>query len=222
MRRLLLSLAVVLPIAVIALAPRGATAPDGPLRVVTGDPVRVVVSAQPSAATIEARTRDALSDAATSARDPAMREEWLRLRDDTDALETLATRAEASLSSGGAAALAFPMFAVDASGKRLTIIAMTIEIIPGRSGIAMSRDHEDGHAEVNDQLALRCGPGIASALTERGLRGVALEVAIAERLRELADIAHEQYHDTVASARLGSHVRLATEASRDVASAHCD
>ncbi len=218
---MLLPLALVVPVAAIALVPRGQTGPDGPLRVVTGNPVRVVVSANPSAATIEARTRDALTDAASSARDPAMRSEWLRLRDDARALEILATRAEASLSSGRAAALAFPMFAVDASGDRLTIVAMTIEILPGRSGMATSRDHEDGHAEVNDQLALRCGPGIARTLTERGMRGAVLEAAIAERLRELADVAHAQYHDTVASARLGSHVRLATEASRNVAAAHC-
>jgi hypothetical protein len=195
--------------------------PDGPLRVVTGEPVRVVLPVNASPADIAARTTAAIDTAAQSARTPEMRAELVRLAADRSAIRRIGSEGHASLASGEAAALAFPWFRVDASTDRLTIYTVTVELIPGLPGMAVNRDHEDGHAEVNDQLALRCGPRLAEEHIGAGRRGAALEAAIAGELRSLAEAAHDLYHSLVEGASLGTHLRRAREAGATVAAEHC-
>lgn len=221
MRRALLVLVIVSFAMVVLRASGGEEAPTGPTRVVTGEPVRVVMGANPSAATIEQRTADALGVAARSASDPLMQAGWRDLSDDAATVEAIAISAASRLSAGRAAALAFPMFSVDAGGERLTIVAMTVEIIPGRPGMAVSREHEDGHAEVNDQLALRCGPLLAEASIANGLTGAVLEHAITAGLNGRADEAHTVYHGMVQQARLGEHLESARRAAAQVAAEGC-
>ena len=221
MRRTLLVLVFVVIAALVLRASGEEEPPQGPTLVVTGDPVRVVMGANPGAATIETRTAAALADAARSATDPRMQAGWQQLAGDTTSVEAMAVSAASRLSSDGAAALAYPMFAVDAGGERLTIIAMTVEIIPGRQGMAVSRDHEDGHAEVNDQIALRCGPIVAAASVARGLVGSALEHEIISTLNGHASRAHTVYHGMVEQARLGDHLGAAKRAAAEVAADGC-
>ena len=207
MRRPLLFLALALPLLLILGGLGRDSAPEGPIRVVTGDPVRVVLSANPTAQAIENRTAVAIARATVDARSVELREEWKLLGADTAALAELATRAEAQFSSGEATALAFPMFRVDARSEQLTIAALTIEIIPGRPNIAVSRDHEDGHAEVHNQVALRCGPAIAHAHIAAGRTGNRLEALVTAELDDLANSAHTIYHRYVEGARVGSSTR---------------
>lgn len=220
MRRPLLFLAIALPLLILGGLGRD-SAPEGPVRVVTGDPVRVVLSANPTAQAIRNRTAVAITQAALDASSVELREEWKLLAVDAAALAELASRAEARFSSGEAVALAFPMFRVDARSERLTIAALTIEIIPGRPNIAVSRDHEDGHAEVHDQVALRCGPAIAHGHIAAGRTGRALETSVKAELDDLANSAHTIYHEYVEGARVGTHIGFARDASSEVAAARC-
>ena len=195
--------------------------PEGPLRVVTDDPVRVVLPVNASATVIEARTRVAIEEAVAAAASAEMRSELEALAADRDTIEQIAGTSFRRLTSGEAAALAFPWFRVDAGGDRLTIYSVTVELIPGGPGIAVSRDHEDGHSEVNDQLALRCGPDISAELIEAGRRGARLEWEITVRLHSLADRAHDRYHALVVGAPLGSHRGYAKEAATEVVADGC-
>lgn len=196
--------------------------PDGPLRVVTGTPVRVVLPVDASVAVIERRVEDAVLTAAAAESGTEMRAELARLASDGATLRHIAEAGHAALSSGRAAALAFPWFRVDASGARLVVHAMTIELIPADAGIARSRDHEDGHAEVNDQLALRCAPGFAKTVVDEGLRGARLEQAITTSLISVATEAHDLYHGLVRGAPVGGHVSFARRAAAEVAATRCE
>ncbi len=222
MRRLLVFALVT--VAVVALATRfeaDRSVPEGPLRVVTGDPVRVVLPVDASVAMIEQRSHAAVLSAAELEQGTEMRAELARLAADDATLREIAETGHAALSSGRAAALAFPWFRVDASGDRPVVHAVTIELVPASAHIALSRDHEDGHAEVNDQLALRCGPGFATEAVDQGLRGVRLEQAITTSLISAANEAHDVYHRLVRGAPVGSHVRFARQAASEVASTRC-
>lgn len=196
--------------------------PEGPLRVVTGDPVRVVLPVGASVAVISQRAHDAVLAAAEAENGTEMRAELARLAADDATLREIAETGHDALSSGRAAALAFPWFRVDASGDRLIVHAMTIELVPASAQIALSRDHEDGHAEVNDQLALRCGPGFATEVVDQGLRGARLEHAITTSLITVANEAHDVYHGLVRGAPVGSHVGFARQAASQVASNRCE
>lgn len=220
MRRLIVLLGLAIAATLVVGRSLAPPVPDGPLQVVTGDPVRVVLPVNASEATIAHRTEAAVAEAAAVAR-PAMQGELRALAADRSTISHIAETGHARLSSGEAAALAFPWFRTDAGGDRLTIYSVTVELIPGLPGIAVSRDHEDGHGEVNDQLALRCGPPISEELVAAGLRGGRLEAGITQRLQELASAAHEVYHGLVVGAPLGTHLSHARDAAAGVATQHC-
>ena len=221
MRRLIVLLGLAAAVVLVAGRWFAPPVPDGPLQVVTDDPVRVVLPVNASVATIAHRTEAAVTDAAAAARLPEMQHELMALAADEAAIAQIAGTGYERLSSGEAAALAFPWFRTDAGGDRLRIYSVTVELIPGTPAIAVSRDHEDGHSEVNDQLALRCGPPISEELIASGLRGGRLEAEITLRLHQLASTAHEVYHRLVVQAPLGTHLARAREAAAEVAGQHC-
>ena len=221
MRRLIVLFAAAITVLVITGRLGSDSAPEGPVRVVTGDPVRVILPVNASAAIIEQRTIVAVTEATASASTAEMRTELELMAADAATLDWIARTGNARLVSGDAAALAFSLFRVDASGDQLTIYSITVELIPGTGGIAVSRDHEDGHAEVNDQLALRCGPELARQQIAAGAAGALLEASIEQRLESAANEAHDLYHQHVQDASLGTHVKFARDAGVEVAALRC-
>lgn len=209
-------------IALIALIPRTGPAPsaDATVRVLTADPIRVVLPIGAESGFIAARVREELNAAANRTVDPAVRTMLQELAGAEDVTDLARVGAE-KFASREAAALAYPIYFVLADTERITISVATTELIPQLPTIAVSRDHEDGHALINSQLAQRCGPPLSRHHIEAGSGGAHLEAAIANGLLGLGTEAHELYHQYVQDAAVGAHRAQALRAVDETVTAGC-
>lgn len=176
----------------------GVPSPDAPVRVLTTEPLRIKLSPTPSEREIAESVRDALLSQASRERDPTLRSYLQALGDDTEYLDRMAGESVGRLDSD-AGALAYQLLHVEVTSERVAIAAITAELLPVRSYIATTTAHEDGHALINDQLALNCGPAIARRELARGPSRPALRIAIVEGIYEAGDAAHAMYHREVNS-----------------------
>lgn len=222
--RFFVALAVfVLAFLVVASAARrqGTPVEGAPVVVYAADPVRVVLPISASENLIVGGLQDSLEERAKATANPIVREQLLRLRESKDRLDRIASRSVQRFDSGQAAALAFSLYSAEVTSEDVTIVSVTAELIPNYRGLAKSRDHEDGHALINSELARRCGPGIAHRLIARGLGGAWLENAIIVELHEVGDAAHDVYHLLVQNATLGAHQRHARAATDQIVESQC-
>jgi hypothetical protein len=189
---------------------------SAPVRVLTTEPLRLKLTPSPDASEISVALGDALRDRAETERDPTMRRYLEALGRDGDYLARLSEGARDRLETD-AGALAYQLLHVDVTSERVAIAAITAELLPSRRYIASSRAHEDGHALINDQIALRCGPPVAREAIEAGTSGRNLAETIMDGLYDIGDVAHGIYHREVNSTRQGFEraaeraVELATE-----------
>jgi hypothetical protein len=202
-RNLMIFMTTLLLVAVLAAARSGrSTLPPAtaPVRVLLTEPVRVVLSPAPSVTEISSELKAAIQERADGEYDPTMRRYMEALSTSDDYLERISRGARERLGSD-AGALAYQLIHVDVSAERIAIAAITAELLPNRGYIGTSTAHEDGHALINDQVALRCGPAIARSELAVAKGVPQLRTAILDALYAAGDRAHEVYHGEVNATR---------------------
>ena len=170
---------------------------DAPVEVLTADPVRVLLPIDPDAADIKQRLTVAIQQAA-NAEGGTLAEELDRLAANSDRLQAMADTGASRFSSKQAAALAYPLYSarIEEDGS-VTIIAITAELVHQHRGVGYSIQHEDGHAYINDALAIGCARSVVADKAGSGLRGRLLENSVVNALHEIGDEAHDLYHQAV-------------------------
>ena len=195
---------------------------DADIRVIAPQPLRILLPAEPDAATIRLRLVAILEQTANASGSGVLADEIRRITGDTDRLDAMANTAASKFSSNEAAALAYPLYGVAITDEgNVTVTAITAEMVPQHLGVAYSIQHEDGHAYINEALARECARDIVVRQAERGMRGTLLEYAIIGDLHELGDEAHEVYHLAVNYVPNPQYRSSAEEAADTVVAARC-
>ena len=119
--------------------------------------------------------------------------------------------------SGEAAATATAVYDIQLDRERVTVTVATVELVPAYGSTALSREHEDGHALINERVAKRCSGEAFRTGIDAGLQGDLLVNRMVFELSAAGNPVHEAYHRYVSSAGYGQHIRLAEQALRDVA-----
>lgn len=194
---------------------------DAPIAILTADPVRVLLPIDPDAADIKQRLTLEIQRAANAA-SGTLADELDRLAADSDRLQAMADTGAARFGSNEAAALAYPLYAarIEEDGS-VTITAITAELVPQLRGVGYSIQHEDGHAYINDALAVGCGRSVVADKAGSGLRGRLLENSVVNALHEIGDEAHELYHQAVNYVPNPRYRASAREASESVIARRC-
>jgi hypothetical protein len=195
--------------------------PDVGVRVLTADPVRLVLPIDPDTNTIVAGIVGELDAAADAELNPALSQELRRISNDTEYLTWLAETGVEYFNSGQAIALAYALYNVDISGDPVILTSITAELVPQYGSVGYSADHENGHAFINAEIARRCGREIIREEATAGLRGERLRSTIISRLRAIGDRAHDSYHSHVNTGFVSSHLRFARQAAEDAIATLC-
>jgi hypothetical protein len=199
---------------------RFAPGTDARVRALTTDPVRVQLDFSPSNDEVTAATLRALEGAIASERRPEVAAELADIAADDDFIASLAAETVERLTTD-AAALAFSTSTVDGKGDVVTIVGVTIEMLPRGRGDGINRVHEDGHASINNRIIERCADEIVALEVASSKTGGALVTAINDHIALLEDQAHTQYHLAVSDGILGSHGRAALRAVEVIERAGC-
>jgi hypothetical protein len=192
-----------------------------PVRVETTTPVRVILPIDPKEDTIVVELIAALKEHARSATTPQIREDLAAIASEPAPLREIARTVAQQFASGEVAAVAFAMYQVDVSERRVVISAVTAEIIPQYAGIGISIDHENGHALINDEVAVACGARITHRLGATGWRGSGLEDEIRRELWRVGDVAHDLYHAAVSGVPPTQHRPHAVRAADQAIASEC-
>lgn len=192
---------------------------DVQVQVETTEPVRVWLSADPTAAEAQAAMRkELLAVASTSS--PAMAAELTHLANDDEFLGSMAGRGVQRLSTD-AAALAFSTHSAAGDGDVVTIVSITVALLPTHRLQEIGLAHEDGHAYINSQLAEQCGASIVRAEIETGATGNSLTTGIIRHLQLLETQGHAHYHAQVSDRIEGSHTDAAERAVAAIVGGGC-
>ena len=190
------------------------------VRALTTAPVRVELDFSPDPAEVASTLVNSLTAAAAASAIPEIADELESLAEDADFVDDLATRTVERLRAD-AAALAFSTTSVTGSGSQVTIIGITVEMLPRGRRDVISRDHEDGHAAINNGIVQRCGSRIVGFEIESGATGNDLVTEINDHIGLLEDQAHAQYHVDVSDGVFGSHGRAADRAIEAIERSGC-
>ena len=189
---------------------------DTPITVVAaGDPV-LLLPVSPAVDRIVDDLRVELERMGSAASDPRIAEALSQIADDDDLLRAIATSPVEMFDSGRAAATATPVYDVTLEPEGVTVVVATVELIPGYGATAISREHEDGHALINRRVAARCAQEAMVAALGEGRQGEALIKGLIAHLSRASEAVHRRYHEYVAAAGLGTHLREAERALADV------
>lgn len=199
---------------------RFAPGADVAVRGLTTNPVRVRLDFSPSADEVTAAMLGALAAAAAGERQPEVAAELAAIAADDDFIASLASETVERLSTD-AAALAFSTSNVDGAGNVVTIVGVTIEMLPRGRSDGLNRVHEDGHAAINNLIIELCADEIVALEVASSKTGAALVTAISDHLALLEEQAHNQYHVAVSDGILGSHDRAALRAVEVIERAGC-
>ncbi|MEE8330756.1 MAG: hypothetical protein V3R84_03210 [Acidimicrobiia bacterium] len=192
-------------------ASRFAPGADATVRALTTEPVLVQLDFSPDADETTTALVRALGAAASTESQEEIADELAALAKDSKFIERVTTEAIQRLDTD-AAALAFSTTRVDGEGDVVTIIGITIEILPRGHRDGISRAHEDGHAAVNNGIIENCGASIVAFEVGGGTTGNRLVEAINDHIAALEERAHAYYHGDVREGVLGSHDRAARRA----------
>jgi len=177
----------------------------------TTDPIRVELDFSPDLDEVAAALSGALAKASVAEGSPEIAKELEALAADGAFVSGLASSTVARLRTD-AAALAYSTTSVTGSGAEVTIIGITIEMLPKGRRDGISRNHEDGHAAINNGIVENCGHRIVAFEVEAGSTGNELVERINNHLALLEDLAHAHYHVEVSDGVFGSHGRAASRA----------
>lgn len=189
---------------------------DTPITVVAaGDPV-LLLPVSPDVDRIVGDLRNELNRLAGTANDPRVADALRQIAADDELLRSIANAPVEMFDSGRAAATATPVYDITLQPDGVTVVVATVELIPGYGATAISRDHEDGHALINRRVAARCAKTALADAVQAGRQGEALINGIIARLSTASENVHRRYHQYVANAGLGTHLREAERALIDV------
>ena len=195
---------------------RADVAADTPVVVLAAEEVILHLPVSPSSERIvsdlhlELRTLDA----ATS--DPRIAAALERIEQDHALLEQVALAPVEMFANGEAAATATAVYDIQLDPEQVTVVVVTVELVPGYGSTAGSREHEDGHALINRALARRCAADALRFSVEAGYRGELLIDSMVTLLVSWSTPVHQAYHEYVEFARYGEHIGYAQQALADL------
>ncbi len=189
---------------------------DTPVTVLAADEVVLHLPVSPSIERIVSDLHLELQDGAAAARDSRISAALGRLNEDDELLRQVAVTPVAMFDSGEAAATATAVYDIQLDRERVTVTVITIELVPAYGSTARSREHEDGHALINERIAKRCAVESLQAAVGDGLQGAALIDRMVAEISASGDPVHAIYHNYVNNARYGQHIRYAEQALSDV------
>jgi len=195
--------------------------PDVGVRVLAGDPVRLVLPINPDRNMIIAGISGELRAAADAEPNPNLAKELERIAADTEYLAWLADTGVDYFQSGKAVALAHALYSVDITEDPVILTSVTAELVPQYGSVGYSADHENGHAFINEEIARRCGGNIVREAATNGLRGKHLEATIISELQAVGDRAHNTYHSYVNSGYITNHIKYARQATEETVAVLC-
>ena len=189
---------------------------DTPVTVLTADRVVLLLPVSPSVDRIIHDLRLELHNVAATATDPRVAAALDRVARDDDLLSGVATTPADMFKSGQAAASATPLFEVSLSKERVVVTSITVELIPGYGSTAGLKDHEDGHALINERVARRCAGDAFLHGIGHGDRGQGLVNTMVSFLNAAAAPVQNRYHGYVGNAAYGQHIAYAEQALAEV------
>ncbi len=201
---------------VVSLLGAGRISADTPVSVLAADEVVLHLPVSPSVERIVADLHLELRDAASAERDSRISAALDRLNEDEELLHQVAVTPVEMFDSGEAAATATAVYDIQLDRERVTVTVITIELVPAYGSTARSREHEDGHALINEKIAKRCAGESLQAGVAAGLQGAALIDRMVADISASGDPVHAAYHSYVGNARYGQHLRFAEQALADV------
>ncbi len=218
MRRLLLLIAGFgIALLAMTLAGQARVTAETPVTVLAADRVVLLLPVSPTTERVIADLRVELNAMATGETDPRIASALNRAAGDDDLLASVAAAPVDMFASGAAIATATPLFDVSLSKERVVVTTITVELVPGYGSTATSRDHEDGHALINEKIASRCSAEALAAALDDGYQREDLIRAMSRLINLAADPVHARYHTYVKAAGYGQHLRYAGQALEDVA-----
>ena len=191
-------------------------AADTPVAVVAADDVVLHLPRSPSVDRIVSDLSAELRSQAATTNDPRIERGLNRIESDHEFLVQVATSPVDKFDSGEAAATATAMYDIHLDKDKVTLVVLTVELVPGFGSTAGSREHEDGHALINLSIARRCAADALRVSVEAGYRGQSLINSMWNQLNAANDPVHLRYHQYVGNARYGQHLRYAKQAIADV------
>ena len=194
----------------------GRIAADTPVSVLASDEIILHLPVSPSVERIVADLHLELRDVARTATDPRVEAALLRIDADTDLLRQIATGPVHMFDNGEAAATATAVYDIQLDAERVTVTVATVELVPAYGSTARSREHEDGHALINEKVTRRCAGAALRSGVEAGFQGDSLVNWMVAELSNSGDPVHATYHRYVRNARYGQHIRFAEQALSEV------
>ena len=188
-----------------------------PVTVLSADEVILQLPVNPSTDLIVAALHDKLGAVAATSRDPRIAAALERVDGDDGLVRQVAATPSEMFGNGEAAATATALYDIQLGSNEVIVTVITVELVPGYGSTASSREHEDGHALINEKIAKRCATESLQAGVAVGLQGEALITRMVAEISASGDPVHTKYHSYVANARYGQHIRYAEQALQDIA-----
>ncbi len=201
---------------VIIIMTAAAVSADTPVTVLSAGDLTIHLPVSPSVERIVADLHAELGVAADSELDPRIESALRRLESDKQLLQQVAASPVEMFDNGEAAATATAVYDVRLGSEVVIVTVITVELVPAYGSTARSRDHEDGHALINERIAKRCADDALRNGVEAGLQGQPLVNRIVAAIGASGDPVHDKYHEYVRNARYGQHIRYAQQALADV------
>jgi len=195
----------------------GRVAADTPITVLTADEIILHLPVSPSIDRIVSDLHLELQAVAAASSDGRIAAALRRIDGDGELLHEVASRPAHMFDSGEAAATATAVYDIQLEPEGVTVTVATVELIPAYGSTARSREHEDGHALINERITQRCAAEALRTGVESGLQGDRLVDRMVVELSSSGDPVHNAYHRFVRNARYGQHIRLAEQALQEVA-----
>lgn len=189
---------------------------ETPVAVLAADRVVLNLPVSPSVERIVTDLRNELAAMSTATTDPRIAAALERIGTDDQLLTLVAESPVEKFDNGEAVATATPLYDVRLDEERVVVTVVTVELVPGYGSTAGSRDHEDGHALINEKIAKRCSRDALLAAVDAGYQGQSLINYMVSLLYDSADPVHAKYHSYVVRANYGQHLRYAEQALNDV------
>ena len=194
----------------------GRVAADTPVSVLTADEIILHLPVSPSVERIVADLHVELEEIAAASVDSRVADALRRIAADADLLREIASGPVHMFDSGEAAATATAVYDIQLDPERVTVTVATVELVPAYGSTARSREHEDGHALINERITRRCAGVALRSGVETGLQGDPLVNWMVAKLSASGDPIHNAYHRYVRNARYGQHIRFAEQAISEV------
>lgn len=185
---------------------------DTPVTVLAADEVILHLPVSPSVDRIVSDLHLELQRVAAATTDSRVADALDRVEDDDALLREVAETPVEMFDNGDAAATATAIYDIQMDRDRVTVTVITIELVPAYGSTARSREHEDGHALINEAIAKRCAAESLRIGVESGLQGQPLINRMVSEISASGDPVHAAYHNFAGNARYGQHIRLAEKA----------